>query len=344
MRRILLIRRDGIGDMLNTTSALASLRMSYPDSRIIVACRPVQAELLKHNPDLDETVVLASDRLTDRIKFMREVRHLKPDLAVAVQNASFCNLVAAVSGARSRLGWQGKRFSSLLSIRVPYRYRKGEVHETRRNLDLVSEVCDRLAPARLRLVLTEEEREIGRERIIEAGIDPERSWCAIHPGGSSWDKLWRADGYAQIGDRLTRRYGLQVAIILGPGEDRVAEEIALRMRFKPALIRPEDVRTLASVIAHIPLLICNDSGPMHIAAALEVPTLAIFGPTDHVRWAPLSGRAQVIRRDLDCFPCSAHRCRRDYECIKKLPTDLVWKRIEEMIADEDLGHKLLTYR
>jgi len=337
-RRILLIRRDGIGDMLNTTPAIASLRLSYPDARIVVACSPPQADLLKHNPDVDETIALRG------LNFVGKVRRLKPDLAVAAQNAYLCNLTAAFSGARIKLGWKGKRFSSLLSIRVPYRYVKGEVHEAQRNLDLIAEVCDRLAPLRLKLALREEERETGMQEIIRAGIDPRRPWCAIHPGGSSWDKLWPPDGFARIGERLSERYGMQVAIIFGPGEEGIAGEIASQMRIKPALIQPENVRRLAAVIAHVPLFICNDSGPMHIAAALEVPTLAIFGPTDHVRWRPLSEKAKVIRRDLGCFPCSAHKCRRGYECIKKLPVDLVWKGLEEMLEDENIGVELLTHR
>lgn len=336
-KRILLIRRDGIGDMLNTTPAIASLRLSYPDSRIIIACSPSQAELLEGNPDVDETVILKSS-------LGGEVRRVRPDLAIASQNAYLCNLTALLSGARIRLGWKGKLLSSLLSIRVPYRYAKGETHEARRNLDLVAKLCDSLAPLRLKLVLTDEERREGMREIIRAGIDPERAWCGIHPGGSSWDKLWPPDGFARIGERLSKRYGMRVAIIFGPDEEGIADEIASQMHIKPVLIQPKSVRKLAAVIAHTPLFICNDSGPMHIAAALDVPTLAIFGPTDHVRWRPLSKRARVIRQDLGCFPCSAHKCRRGYECIKKLPVELVWKEIEEMLGDEDTCAELLTHR
>jgi heptosyltransferase-2 len=91
------------------------------------------------------------------------------------------------------------------------------------------------------------------------------------------------------------------------------------------------LRQFAALLEKCSIFLCNDSGPMHIAAALKVPTVAIFGPTDHVRWRPRSEKASIVRKDVDCWPCSAHKCRRGFECIKTLPVDWVLKAADSML-------------
>ena len=95
---------------------------------------------------------------------------------------------------------------------------------------------------------------------------------------------------------------------------------------------PESIRNLAALMEHCNLVVCNDSGPMHIAAALNVPMVAIFGPTDHVAWEPLSDEATIVRRDMPCWPCSAHKCKIGWECTKKLSVDVVWNEVTRKVC------------
>ena len=330
---------------MNSTPAIDSLRLSYPGAEIIVLCRPVQADLLHNNPSVDLTIPVDPSTTAGKLDFIRVLRRFRPNLAISLQNAWLTNLAAGLSGAEHRAGWKGKRFSSLLNIKADYRYAKGERHEAARNLDLIKLVCHRLAPLRPRLYLTDEELGVGWEILKVEGLRPDRPWCAIHPGGSSPDKLWTPEGFARIGEMVRERLGMDVALIAGPREKRIAERIASMMRFRPPILLPENVRVLGSILKHASLLICNDSGPMHIAAALGVPTVAIFGPTDHVRWAPLNERARIVRRHMPCFPCSAHKCKRGYECIKALPAEEVWRRVVEVVEGaEHTGDRLLEDR
>jgi len=92
------------------------------------------------------------------------------------------------------------------------------------------------------------------------------------------------------------------------------------------------LRQFAALLEKCSIFLCNDSGPMHIAAALKVPTVAIFGPTDHVRWGTRSDKAVVVRKDVDCWPCSAHKCKKGFECIKTLPVEWVLKAADSILT------------
>jgi heptosyltransferase-2 len=153
----------------------------------------------------------------------------------------------------------------------------------------------------------------------------------IHPGGSSVDKLWLPENFAKIADRLIDEFRAKIMLFYGHNEDHLAKNILSKMKNKPILISGVSLRQLCAFIEKCSLFICNDSGPMHIASAFKIPTVAIFGSTDHIRWGPQHEKALVVRKEIDCFPCSAHKCKKNYECTKSLPISDVWNAILGLI-------------
>ena len=147
-----------------------------------------------------------------------------------------------------------------------------------------------------------------------------------------------SENYAHLADWLASEYNAKILILRGPNEVHLTQNIQKRMTHPLIAHAPESIRILAALMKHCNLVVCNDSGPMHIAAALNVPTVAIFGPTDHVAWKPLSEKATIVRRDMPCWPCSAHKCKIGWECSKKLPVDLVWNEIVRKIS----GHPSIS--
>ncbi len=326
--KILVIRVDGIGDLLNSTPAIALLRENYPSAEITVLARPLNAAVLIGNPDVDRIRIFDRDGkhrgVFAQFQFYRELRRERYQLVVAIQTAMWSHLVAFLSGAPYRLGRYQKRFRSTLTHAWRGKYRKGETHEVDRNLELVRLICHGAGNRKLVLHLSPDEIATAKAQLAAWGIGGESLVIGIHPGGSSFDKRWPEKRYAELADRLAHHYDATILLLRGPGEEALTDNIQKAMHSPAITHAPETIRELGALLSCCDVVVCNDSGPMHLAAAVDVPTVAIFGPTDHVAWHPLSGNASVVRRDMPCWPCSAHKCKIGWECTKKLSIEPVW--------------------
>ena len=328
INKILVIRVDGIGDLLNSTPAIALLRQNYPSAEITVLARPLNAGVLIGNPDVDR--ILIFDRtgkhsgILARLQLYRELRRERFQLVVAMQTAMWTHLVAFLSGATYRLGRYQKRFRSTLTHAWRGKYRKGETHEVDRNLELVRLICAGEGNRELIFQLSPDEIAAAEAAFAALGIGKDAFLIGIHPGGSSFDKRWPEKRYAELADRLARHYNATILLLRGPEEAALVRNIQGAMQSDAITYAPETIRELGAMLSCCDLVVCNDSGPMHLAAALGVPMVAIFGPTDHVAWHPLSANAAIVRRDMPCWPCSAHKCKIGWECTKKLPVEPVW--------------------
>ena len=333
--KILVIRVDGIGDLLNSTPAIALLRENYPSAEITVLARPRNAPVLIGNPDVDRVLTFASNGehrgLKARLRFYRALRRERFQLVVAMQTAMWSHLVALLSGAPYRLGRYQKRFRSTLTHAWHGKYTKGKTHEVDRNLELVQLICRGEGTRKLKFHLLPNEIGTAKAQLTSWGIRADASLIGIHPGGSSFDKRWPERQYAEIADRLVQQYNATVLLLRGPEEETLAHNIQQTMQSRAIVHAPETIRELGALLSCCNLVVCNDSGPMHLAAALDVPTVAVFGPTDHVAWHPLSENAAVVRRDMPCWPCSAHKCKIGWECTKKLPVEPVWDATTKII-------------
>ncbi len=328
INKMLIIRTDGIGDLLNATPAIALLRQNYPSAEITVLARPFNAPVLIGNPDVDR--VLVFDRkvehrvLSQQLRFYHTLRQEKFDLVVAMQTATLPHLIAFLSGARYRLGRYQKRFRSTLTHAWRGKYQKGKTHEVDRNLELVRLICQGEGNRQLVFNLLPDEIANVETRLASLGIGNDAFLIGIHPGGSSFDKRWPEKHYAELADRLVERDNVKILLLRGPGETELTQNIQGMMQSDAVIYAPQSIRELGAILSYCNLFVCNDSGPMHLAAALNVQTVAIFGPTDHVAWHPMSENATIVRRDMPCWPCSAHKCKIGWECTKKLPVEMVW--------------------
>ena len=326
--KILVVRVDGIGDLLNSTPAIALLRENYPSAEITVLARPLNASVLIGNPDVDRILIFDRDRkhrgFLAQFQFYRALRRERFQLVVAMQTAMWSHLVAFLSGAPYRLGRYQKRFRSTLTHAWRGKYPKGETHEVDRNLELVRLICNGEDKRKLIFHVLPDEIATAKARLTSWDIGINSFLIGIHPGGSSFDKRWPEKQYAELADRLTHHYNATILLLHGPEEEALTDNIQQAMQSSAITYAPETIRELGALLSCCDLVVCNDSGPMHLAAAVDVPTIAIFGPTDHVAWHPLSENASVVRRDMPCWPCSAHKCKIGWECTKKLPVEPVW--------------------
>ncbi len=336
INKILVIRNDGIGDLLNSTPAIALLRENYPGAEICVLAQPLNAPVLTGNPHVNRVLIIDREgthrRLRDRLRFYRHLRREEFDLAIAMRTASWSNFVVLLSGARYRLGRYQKYAKGTLSHKWKGSYEKGHVHEVDRNLELMRLICTGEVNRQLVFNLLENEISFAKGQLAEWGIHPNDFLVCLHPGGSSFDKQWPSENYARLADWLASEHNAKILILGGPNEAHLTRHIQKIMTHPSITHAPVSIRHLAVLMEHCNLVVCNDSGPMHIAAALNVPMVAIFGPTDYVAWEPLSEKATIVRRDMPCWPCSAHKCKIGWECTKKLPVDVVWNEVARKVS------------
>ena len=328
MRNILLIRLSSLGDIVLTSPAIRAVRKHFPNARISMLVASQSADLLTENPHLDE--VLRFDRhakgkdTTEMFKLIRILRERQFDLAIDFQRKFRTSLLGYLSGAKCRVGYhQPKGF--LCSVRVP----DSSEHAINRYFALLHAAGIAAADRTLELFLTESDRRYARDVMERQGIDGDEPTVGLFPGAGWKLREWMPDRFAEIGDRLVRNFGTQVAIFGGAHELQLASDVVnLMTEQATSFAGSHQIRQLAALIERCNLFLTNDTGPMHIAAALRIPTVALFGPGNHIRFQPLDSIHTTIRHDVPCNPCKqfTNRCK-DNICMKLITVDEVWETI-----------------
>ena len=176
-------------------------------------------------------------------------------------------------------------------------------------------------------------REAARQRLRQSGTTLQKKLVGVNPGayfGSA--KRWLSDRFAELLDRLIEKENAEVVIFGASNELQIAQVIQSYMRCQPLIFSGKtSLAELIAMISVCDLFITNDSGPMHLAAALRVPTLAIFGPTDEVATGPLSPTAVLVKKKVECSPCLLRECPIDHRCMTRISVDEVYVQAVEML-------------
>jgi len=327
----LLVRATNwLGDAVMTTPALAAVREGFPDARIVLLARPLVAELFGHHPDVDEVIVYERpgrhDGVIGRLRLAGELRRRRFDGALLLQNAFDAALIAFLGRIPERAGYPTDGRWILLTLPVPLTPGILERHEVEYYLCLLDGLgIPRPVPASLKLAVAEEERAAMSARLASLGIKQGAPFVAVNPGATYGSaKRWYPDRFAAVADVLSGEWGAGVVIVGSTAEARLAGEIEAAMRRPPVnLAGKTTVRELMALLSLSSFLVTNDSGPMHIGAALGVPLVAIFGPTDWRRTSPWTSLAKVVRVEIDCSPCKLRVCDRGHECMLGVTPEMV---------------------
>ncbi len=304
IRRILLINTTALGDTLMSTPAIRAVRKAYPRAFIAALASPPAREVLLHNPSLDE--VLPHPGKVDlpylfRLPVLLHVlRSRRFDLAVVFHaNDPDAAPLAYLSGAPHRMGWRESQLSFLFTHPVPGRLPGVHTVDLRlRNLEVLS-----IAPQgrELEIFLRPEEEDRGQVMARSLGLEG-RSFIAVHPFGNKKDRWWPVGHVVDLTRRLIDAYGVQVLIVGGPKETVIAQAIADQSG-GVSLAGCSTIRETAALLKRCALMISTDSGPMHLAQAIDVPTLALYGPSDPTLTGPIRFRSLVIAKDCSTAPC-----------------------------------------
>jgi heptosyltransferase-2 len=342
--KIAVILPNHLGDLAMATPALRSLRRGRPGAEITGVVREGLEGLLQGCTWLDHFLVhriyrrpARLGRLVERARVAGRLRGV--DLVVVLPNSWSGALLALLCGAPGRVGYARRGRAVLLSERVPAPRQGGRfqpIAMERYYLDLV--VRGLGCPdhgTQIELPLdSESEREC--DRLFAAhGIHTAAPLVGLAPGaGFGPSKLWPPAHFARTARALLDE-GVQVALLHGPGEEPLAHEI--RLRTGPGVLSlGGDAMTLGllkSVVARSQLLVCNDSGARHIAAAFEVPALVLFGPTS-IRYTNLNlKKTRILREAVECSPCQLRVCPIDHRCMTRLLPERVVAEARQALRD-----------
>ncbi|MCK4873683.1 MAG: lipopolysaccharide heptosyltransferase II [Phycisphaerales bacterium] len=301
--RLLVVLPSWIGDSVMATPALRAIRAALPDAHITVLARPGLESVLHGCPWINEFVVGRAKGLSGTLRLTRRLKSSRCDTAILFPNSFSTALVCRLAGIPRRIGYDRDRRGFLLTDRCsPPRRDDGRYAVTPAvtyYLDLVrfvfgeapgSEPVDR----RLELWMSDADREAATEILRQACVANDQPIVVLNPGANRLDKRWPADRFATVADHLARERGAAVLVTGSPGECDVVEAVrdAAASPIVDLTRSGVTLSSLKAVLARASLLITNDTGPRHIAAAVGTPVVTLFGPTDP-RWTTLDFPHQV---------------------------------------------------
>ncbi|MDQ5838283.1 MAG: glycosyltransferase family 9 protein [Acidobacteriota bacterium] len=338
VRRVLVVRLRSIGDTVLATPSLHALRRFLPDARIDVLLEDWVAPLLEGSAEVDRVVTVRRKSKSSRLRVARALRAENYDVVYNLHGGSTAALIVRATGARRRVGYGDYAYASLHNHTAPPSsalWGRAQTHSAEQQLALLGwtgvPVTDRPAT---RLAVTHEADARVARRLRDAKLDEGAAFTLVHPAAAFETKTWAAEKFARVVEHLAAR-GLASVAVAGPGESRVLEEVRAHTRTPLVSFADLTLPELTALAARASLFVGNDSGVAHIAAAVRVPQVVVFGSSNVAHWRPWSPvAAEVVREEMPCAPCPGYTCSEfdAPECIRRVRVEHVTAAVERVLA------------
>ncbi|MGA3207349.1 MAG: glycosyltransferase family 9 protein [Syntrophales bacterium] len=339
---ILIVKLSAIGDVIHTLPSLAALRKLYPEANITWVIEDASSDLILGHPYLDRVIIshrkqwindLKKGRITKPIReiraFIDDLRKQPYDLVIDFHGLIKSAVLVLLSSGKRKLGYDSMQELSgiFLNEKIPENMRK---HAVDRYLDFLRYLGADVNEPEFLIPIGEENKKRVEELLQRNDIDKKGRFVAVSPE-ALWDtKLWTDEKFAALCDRISKE--LKVSVIFTGTERDKLEHIQSRMKTPSVnLGRKTTLRDLAYLYQRSSLLITTDSGPMHLAAAMGTPVIALFGPTDPSRTGPYGKGHVVIQRELSCSPCFLKKCA-SMECMSGITIEEVFHAAREKLS------------
>lgn len=336
--RILVIRTDRIGDTILSTPALSALRECYPTSHIAMLVTPYTEQIIAGHPALDGTLVDDPTGLHRGFKgFLRLAKVLRQerfDTAIVLHPTMRLALLCRFCGIPTRVGTGYRAYSFLFNRRV-YEHRKGvRRHEVTCNLSLVSALTGVINNFEPILNIPDEAHRAIAARFGVWGFGPNEQVVTLHPGSGGSARSWPAASFARLGQKLMDN-GIRVVLTGGPGEQTLVERIAETMTPPPIVMVGElTIKEFGALLVKSRLCVTNSTGPLHMAAAVKTPTVALFcpiTPCSPTRWGPYGDGHVVLQPDVPACPKCIETACPYFDCMERISVDSVFQAAQEIL-------------
>lgn len=322
-RRILLVKPSALGDIVHTLPILKLLRARFRDAHITWLVAPAFISLIAKHPDLSETLVfdrkqlgklaIGEDGISRAIELATDLPRRQFDLVIDLQGLLRTALITWATHAPVRVGFGYAREGASLAYTHLIATPSAERHALERYLDVAEALGCGRGPVEFDFAVSRSDE--GRVAELLAETPP---FAVILPGTNWETKRWPVDHFRVLAEQIRRHLGL--AVVIAGAQDAVP--LAAQIPHDLSLAGRTTLPQLVALLRRASLVIANDSGPMHIAAALNRPLVTVFGPTNPVRTGPYGRSDTVVRLDIACSPCYARRCCHT-SCMEWLTPDRV---------------------
>ena len=339
IRNIVIFRTDRIGEVLLSTVAVDAVKYRYPQARVTFVTSEYSRGIVDGRDDIDE--VLTAGTMEKGGWFKKAVRlsalleKKRFDVSLVLNPHKILHLACFLAGIPRRLGYD-RKWGFFLNEKIPDQRERGEKHEIEYTMDLLRLLgIEGKAPAP-RLQVNSEAGKVIEKLLSAKGIAADMPLICVHPGSSNPAKVWPHERYAELIRRLKEEAGCDVAVLGGKEETGLTGKILTEagtdaLDFAGML----DLKELAALIKRSELFIGNDTGTMHMAAALDVPVIAIFGRNipgvSPARWRPWGDKHVVFHEDPGCDPCYDTACPYDYKCLRAITVEAVFNAAKKIV-------------
>jgi len=303
-KNILVVRTDRIGDVVLTTPALKALREKYPSAKISVLVSPTTRDLVLNNENIDQ--VLIDDKegshkgLFGFMSLVSSIKRMKFDVAVVYHTKKRTNLLCFLAGIPQRVGYKNNKFGGLLNRPIEDTRHHGKKHEAEYCLDVLKELGVESSNLDLSVSINEDSEKWVENFFSDKKIVKDEKVIVVHAGASDPSKRWPEDRFAGLIDKFKQKFKCRIILIGDESLIEVSERIiSISNNIVTDMTGKTDISQIISLLKRCDLLISNDSGPVHIAAALKTPVISIFTRNqpgiNPERWGPLGESSRTLK-------------------------------------------------
>jgi heptosyltransferase-2 len=333
-KKIVIRAPNWIGDSILALPAMANLQRNFPESELWVAANEWVSDLFRMEDYLEGIIPLPQQNSLKNLNLSaRRLKEFTFDLGILLTNSFRSAFLFYLARIPQRWGYRRDGRGFLLTKGPPIHNRVDRYHQAHYYLDLLSGLGLKNYTTELNLSLDRRELAWTKEWLESQNIEPKKPLVIINPGAFYGPaKRWPASKYSELASLLQEKNNAQIVIVGSETEVPLAEHIATDMPEKPFILAGQtSLSRLAAIISLGSVFISNDSGPMHLANALKIPVIALFGPTDPFRTGPYQDPYTLFHKGAPCWPCSYRTCPYDHRCMMNISAQEVFEACQEYL-------------
>ena len=321
-----------------TTPAIRAIRKRFPNSHISLLAKPWVVPVFENSEHIDRLLIYDDKGrhkgIFGKFRLARDLKKYHFDAAILLQNAFEAALITFLARIPLRVGYNTDVRQLLLTHAVSCTDEIKKKHQTDYYLDIIRGIGMKEVNRELYLELNQRDRLRAEKTLLEQHLSLDDKIVGINPGATYGPaKQWPLDRYAHLADKIQAFSGCQIIIFGGPDDRNLGKKISQKMQHRPIdLSGKTSLGEAMALIERCDLFITNDSGLMHVAAALDVPLIAIFGSTNSITTGPLSQNSRIVQVPLECSPCLRQECPKGhFDCMGRISVEMVFKVVKEIM-------------
>lgn len=341
---ILIIKPSSLGDVIHALPVLRVLKNKFPEARISWIINKELSELIEGSPYIDEIFLFHRKRwynwlnlpvnLIDFTKFIFRIRKRRFDTVIDLQGLMRSGIISFLSGSSCRIGFENARELSPFFYTDKILLPDKKIHSVERYIYTAKSLGADDTERDFTIRISDEDIESVENFLKEKGVGDTKRIVVVNPWARWETKCWPIQNFLSLIERL-RKEGLLPILISGNEFKEDTEELIKRFSEPPIAFLGQPLKRLTALLKRSHLLVTNDSGPMHIAAAVNTPVVALFGPTDPLLTGPYGNGHIVIQKNMDCAPCLERDCSQQHECMERITVDDVMGAVRKKLFEKE---------